>query len=283
MANVVRIPYSNTGGNTPSSLANGQIAINQSSGSIFYRNAAGAVAVFSPAADLADGYVYDCGEYAAIAPAAPTGLTVTPGGAQAALAWTAPANTGGVAITDYRIQYSFNSGSFTTFSRAASASTSATITGLATGSYVFRVAAVNSVGTGADATSSSTSISAVVSLLTITRDNGTSTFTVSGAGGNTFTRQLGTELARDDGLSHYFWTASATATVSFSFQYSDDDYSGQSWSITRTRSGNTVTQLTGQNNPSGVTVSVISGDVLRITASGDGFTQYFDNVSVSAA
>jgi hypothetical protein len=65
MANVVRIPYSNTSGNTPSSLANGQIAINQSSGSLFYRNAAGAVTAFSPAADLADGYVYDCGAYTA--------------------------------------------------------------------------------------------------------------------------------------------------------------------------------------------------------------------------
>jgi hypothetical protein len=76
MANVVKIPYSNTSGNTPSSLANGQIAINQSSGSIFYRNAAGSVTLFAPSASVADGsittakladpLVYDCGVYAAV-------------------------------------------------------------------------------------------------------------------------------------------------------------------------------------------------------------------------
>jgi hypothetical protein len=123
----------------------------------------------------------------------------------------------------------------------------------------------------------------VASLISITRANGTSTFTGSGTTGSPFTRVEGFTLSQGDGLQNYSWTASATATVSFSFQYSDDDSSGASWSITRTRSGNTTTQLTGQNNPSGVTVSVISGDVLRITANGDPSVQYFANVSVSAA
>ena len=47
MANIVRNPYSNTAGNTPSSLVNGQIAVNQSDGRIFYRSASGAVTQFS--------------------------------------------------------------------------------------------------------------------------------------------------------------------------------------------------------------------------------------------
>ena len=47
MANVVRNPYSNTAGNTPSSLGNGQIAVNQSDGKLFYRSGAGAVTAFS--------------------------------------------------------------------------------------------------------------------------------------------------------------------------------------------------------------------------------------------
>lgn len=123
----------------------------------------------------------------------------------------------------------------------------------------------------------------VAPVLAISRDNGSSTFSGSGTTGSPYTRELGTEIGTLDGLSHYYWTANATATVSFSFQYSDDDSSGQSWSITRTRSGSTTTQLTGQNNPSGVTVSVVSGDVLRITAGGDQSLQYFANVSVSAA
>jgi hypothetical protein len=47
VANIVRNPYSNTAGNAPSSLGNGQIAVNQSDGKLFYRSGAGAVTAFS--------------------------------------------------------------------------------------------------------------------------------------------------------------------------------------------------------------------------------------------
>ena len=69
---------------------------------------------------------------------------------QVALSWTAPASNGGTSITDYVIQYSSNSGStWTTFADGTSTSTSATITGLTSNtSYIFKVAAVNSIGTG---------------------------------------------------------------------------------------------------------------------------------------
>ncbi len=53
MANVVRNPYSNTAGNTPSSLGNGQIAVNQADGRLFYRNSAGVVTSFSSIASYA--------------------------------------------------------------------------------------------------------------------------------------------------------------------------------------------------------------------------------------
>ena len=53
MPNVVRNPYSNTAGNTPSSLGNGQLAVNQGDGRIFFRSAAGAVATFSSIASSA--------------------------------------------------------------------------------------------------------------------------------------------------------------------------------------------------------------------------------------
>lgn len=43
MANTVRLPYSNTANNTPSSLGNGVIAVNQADGKLFYRNGSGAV------------------------------------------------------------------------------------------------------------------------------------------------------------------------------------------------------------------------------------------------
>jgi len=105
----------------------------------------------------------------ATTPGAPTSVTVTDPGTDgyAAVSWTAPASNGGSAITDYVIQYSSNSGSsWTTFSDGTSTSTSATVTGLTIGTaYVFRVAAVNVVGTGSYSTASD-------SFTPIVHDNG---------------------------------------------------------------------------------------------------------------
>ena len=72
------------------------------------------------------------------------------GNAQVSLSWSAPLSNGGRAITDYDIQYSSNSGStWTTFTDSVSSATSAVVTGLTNGtSYIFQVAAKNSVGTG---------------------------------------------------------------------------------------------------------------------------------------
>jgi cyclophilin family peptidyl-prolyl cis-trans isomerase len=83
-------------------------------------------------------------------PDAPTGVSGTAGTGQVSLSWTAPASTGGSAITDYIIEYSSNNGvSWTPFADGTSTATMATVTGLANGTgYVFRVAAKNSLGTG---------------------------------------------------------------------------------------------------------------------------------------
>ena len=66
------------------------------------------------------------------------------------LDWTGPALFGGAAITDYVIQYSSNSGStWSTFADGTSSTTKSTVTGLINDtSYLFRVAAVSSAGTG---------------------------------------------------------------------------------------------------------------------------------------
>jgi hypothetical protein len=90
-------------------------------------------------------------------PAAPTGLTVTAGNAQASLSWTAP--TGVIAqapITDYVVQFSSDSGStWSTFADAVSTTASVTVTGLTNETaYVFRVAGINGIGTGAYSTAS---------------------------------------------------------------------------------------------------------------------------------
>jgi Ca2+-binding RTX toxin-like protein len=74
-----------------------------------------------------------------------------------AIAWAVPSNcwdcvstTGGVAITDYVVDYSSDSGvSWSTFADGTSADAAVMVTGLLNGvGYVFRVSAVNSVGTG---------------------------------------------------------------------------------------------------------------------------------------
>jgi len=121
-------------------------------------------------------------------PAAPTGLTATGANAQAALTWTAP--TGVIAqapITDYTVQFSSNSGSsWTTFTRAASTATSATVTSLTNGTaYVFRVAAINGIGNGAY-TAASGSVTPSASSLTVSPSSGTAdigtAYSWSGAG-----------------------------------------------------------------------------------------------------
>ncbi len=82
---------------------------------------------------------------------APLNVIGSAGNQQVELTWTAPTNTGGAAITDYIVQYAVSGSTptWTTFADGTSASTSATVTGLTNGtSYIFRVAAVNSFGTG---------------------------------------------------------------------------------------------------------------------------------------
>lgn len=67
------------------------------------------------------------------------------------LSWTAPAFTGGAPLTDYKLEYSTNSGSsWTTYSHTTGWVTSVTTTGLADYlTYIWRVSAINAVGSGA--------------------------------------------------------------------------------------------------------------------------------------
>jgi Fibronectin type III domain len=93
-------------------------------------------------------------------PGAPTSVTAslpsTYGNTTASVSWTAPVTVGSPAFYDYTVQYSSNGGSsWTTFSDSVSTGTSVTVTGLTNGTeYVFRVAAVNTIGTGTYSTSS---------------------------------------------------------------------------------------------------------------------------------
>ena len=85
---------------------------------------------------------------ASVIPGSPTSVVAVSGNTQLAVTWTAPASTGGSAITDYLVKYSSNSGStWTNFVHPVSPATSLTVTGLANGTaYVIKVIARNAIG-----------------------------------------------------------------------------------------------------------------------------------------
>ncbi len=81
-------------------------------------------------------------------PSRPTAVVAVRGNASLAVTWTAPAITGGSAITDYLVKYSANNGStWTNFPDPVTTATSCTVTGLINGTaYVIKIVAKNAVG-----------------------------------------------------------------------------------------------------------------------------------------
>ncbi len=122
---------------------------------------------------------------AATRPAAPTGLTATAAGQTTInLSWTAPTNTGGAAITGYRIEVSPNGTSNWTNLQANTGltTTSYSHTGLSAGdTRHYRVSAINSVGTGV----ASNVASATTSTPTATRPAAPTGLTATAAGPTT--------------------------------------------------------------------------------------------------
>ena len=281
MTTTVQLLRSTTAGAKPGSLVSGQIGINERDAVIYYRDAAtGAVTALS--ASIADGYAYDCGAYAAIVAAAPTGITGTPGVGSVALSWTAPTNTGGVSLTDYIVQYSTDQSSWTTFADGTSTATTATVTGLTGGTnYYFRVAAVNSAGTGAYVTS--TAIAASASRINISRTNGTSTFSGAGTSASPYVRATEVLCSNTDGIQYYRWTASASCTVSYTITGIDYSLNGEILHVRR--NGVQVSTLDyGGYNGAGIarsgTATLASGDVLSFAQ--DWTSSAFKNVSIYA-
>jgi hypothetical protein len=87
----------------------------------------------------------------ATAPAAPTSVAGTNGDTQSVITWTAPTNTGGSAITGYKIKCGTTSGypGSATVHHQTNTSTTYTKTGLTNGTeYTIQVAAVNDVDDG---------------------------------------------------------------------------------------------------------------------------------------
>ena len=94
------------------------------------------------------------GEVAATVPGAPTGVTAVPGEGTASLTWAAPSSDGGQAITGYAVT-PYIGATAQPAQTFTSPATTQTVTGLGENTYTFRVAAVNSVGTGPQSAASS--------------------------------------------------------------------------------------------------------------------------------
>jgi len=123
----------------------------------------------------------------ATVPDAPTAAHATAAAKSASVGWTAPANDGGAAITGYDVEFSSNSGSTWTHASSTfhtSTLTTQTVTGLVSGTaYTFRVAAINSIGTGAYSAASAAITPRDVSALTITGSTLENYGTVAAIGG----------------------------------------------------------------------------------------------------
>lgn len=246
-------------------------AFDKSAGKLYIKTAAGTMVdvAGSPTvadgsittAKLADPFVYDCGSYSAVVASAPTALVGTAGNAQVALTWGAPVYPGGAAITDYSIQYSSNGGtSWTSFSRTASTALSATVTGLTNSTaYIFRVAAITSVGTGAYVTSSSVTPVAVAA--TFTSFNSTWTaigFTGSGTAGSPYTKaNYGNNIV--PAQATVVSSGTVRITGSLYSDYGIDIYKNGSvaYTISDNYGGN------GGNYTINATISVAANDVIR--------------------
>jgi hypothetical protein len=210
-------------------------------------------------------------------PAAPTSVTATGGNAQATVSWTAPAALSILPITDYTVQFSSNSGtSWTTFTRAASTATSGVVvTGLTNGTaYVFRVAAVNALGTGAYSTASSAVTPAAAPSVPVTYANKYGSFAHSVTGTTTVTATLtGTGYASTD--TRLWLLVGATGTLSYTVTASSDASDGGRLYVTSSSPSNhgtsyesgDVASLSGLTNVSGaVSGTQTSTGTLSVTA-----------------
>ncbi len=209
-------------------------------------------------------------------PNAPTGLTVTGGNAQATLSWTAPTGVISQApITDYAVQFSSNSGSsWTTVADGTSATASAVVTGLTNGTaYVFRVAAVNAVGTGTY-TAASSSVTPAAGTppnaptgLTATAGNAqiALAWTAPSAPGTSAITGYSVEYTPSGGSAQTVSTGSTSASYTLTGLTNGTSHSVRVRAVSAAGNGDYSTAVTGTPGAS----AVVSGGT--VTTPGDGY------------
>jgi hypothetical protein len=243
MPNKIKPKRSYTAGAVPapSDLETNEVAINWADGKAFTKNSAGNIVSVT----LGGGGGEDALLRSFFVPPAPASLTATAGNAQASLSWTAPTVLAQTPITNYTVQFSSNSGStWTTFTRAASTATSATVTGLTNGtSYIFRVAAVNGFGTGSYSSASGAvtpnsvptdpNFASVTLLLPANGANASTAFTDSSSGGRAVTAnggaQISTALSKFGGASGRFQTAGDYLQLTHGTSFGTGNFTIETW------------------------------------------------------
>ena len=196
----------------------------------------------------------------AVVPSAPTAATASAGNTQAAVSFSAPAFTGGVAITSYTV--TANPGGAT----AAGASSPITVTGLTNGTpYTFTVTATNSVGTGVASTAS-----APVTPM------GTQTITFSNPGAQTMGTSPTLSATASSGLSLSF-SSSTPGVCTVTSGGALTLIAAGNCSISADQSGNgaylvaaTVSQSFAVNPAPNVAPVITQGASVNVTMSEDG-------------
>ncbi|MQP77762.1 autotransporter domain-containing protein, partial [Stenotrophomonas sp. MYb238] len=195
----------------------------------------------------------------AVVPGAPTiGTATVTGAGQASVAFTAPADTGGAAITGYTVTPSpaVAGGTF------AGTGSPITVSGLDTGtSYTFTVSATNSAGTGPSSSASNAVTTAVTQVITFANPGAqafgtTPTLTASVDSGLPLRFEASTPAVcavTADGVLSFASAGTCTVTV-----HQDGDASHQAASLTRSFS---VTALAPATPVPGEVTVVGSGEV----------------------
>lgn len=204
-------------------------------------------------------------------PPAPTSVIASAGNAQVTVSWAAPSVLAQTPITDYTVQYSSDSGStWTTFTRSASAATSATVTGLANGTaYVFRVSATNGVGAGSYSAASSAATPGSSTLLITAAGTGTGSWSGEGTLASKFTRSAVGSLAgpaywADDPI--FTATVSGTVYITLVSRSETSDWSPD----LVVKKNNTIVQTVGFYSTTVTPISVTAGDTVRLSSPDNG-------------
>src|SRR5207245_842218 len=205
----------------------------------------------------------------AIVPQPPTGLTATTvSTSQINLSWTAPANNGGSVITGYKIERSTNGGTTwsTIQSNTASTATTFSDTGLtASTTYMYRVSAINPVGTSSPSNTASATTSSIKPISAVSPTYHTATtessthikLTFNKPEKHTFPTRRSSDLERSTN-GGTTWSTIQSNTASTATTFSDTGLTASTTYMYRVSAINPVGTSSPSNTASATTPSTTS-------------------------